>query len=119
MSADNAADTTETGQRKQIHSDTGIRSPFLIGSSKEQWDTDTEKEKGEKCYQTHKSRMVNTKTSTRKVSVAVEVLLHSRRQKSLLLLLKNMILKKEAQALQVFIFFFFIIAIFFLGVFRD
>ena len=119
MSADNAADTTETGQRKKIHSDTEIRSPFLIGSSKDQRDTDTEKEKGEKCYQTHKSRMVNTKTSAQKVSIAVEVLFHSRRQKNLLLLLKNMILKKEAQALQAFIFFFFIIAIFFLGIFRD
>ena len=67
-----------------------------------------------------KYKNVQTKTNIQRSSVAIEVLLHPRLQKSLLLLLKSIILKKELQALQAFIFFiFFIISIFFLGVLRD
>ena len=32
----NAVDTTEDGQRKQIHSENEIRSPSLMGSNKDQ-----------------------------------------------------------------------------------
>ena len=36
MTDSNAIDTTEYGQWKQVHSENGIRSPSLIGSSKDQ-----------------------------------------------------------------------------------
>ena len=36
MSDNNATDTTEDGQRKQVHSQNGIRSPSLMGSNKDQ-----------------------------------------------------------------------------------
>ena len=37
----NTADTTEDGQRKQVHSDNGIRSPFLMESNKDQGEVGT------------------------------------------------------------------------------
>ena len=41
ISDENSADTTEDGQRKQVHSDNRIRSLSLIGSNKEQGEVGT------------------------------------------------------------------------------
>ena len=41
MFDNNAADTTEDGQRKQVHSDNGIKSPFLIESIQDQGEVGT------------------------------------------------------------------------------
>ena len=46
-------------------------------------------EKGGEVLPSTKERKNHTKTSTQRVSVAIEVLFHPRRQKSLLLLLKG------------------------------
>ena len=41
MVDNNATDTTEDGQRKQVHSENGIRSPSLMGSNKDQGEVGT------------------------------------------------------------------------------
>ena len=41
MAGNNATDTTEDGQRKQVYSENGIRSPSLIGSNKDQGEVGT------------------------------------------------------------------------------
>ena len=41
MVDNNATDTTEDGQRKQVHSENRIRSPSLMGSDKDQGEVDT------------------------------------------------------------------------------
>ena len=41
MIDNNATDTTEDGQRKQVHSENRIRSPSLMGSDKDQGEVDT------------------------------------------------------------------------------
>ena len=116
----NATDTTEDGQRKQVHSENEITSPSLMGSNKDQGEVGTGNSPGERNATKHKKQNNQTKASTQRISVAIEVLLHPCQQKSLLLLLKSINLKEEAQASQAFIFFIlFIIAIFFLKIFRD
>ena len=124
----NATDTTEDGQRKQVHSENEITSPSLMGSNKDQGEVGTgnspkgvsgKRKRGRNATK-HKKQNNQTKASTQRKSVAIEVLLHPCQQKSLLLLLKSINLKEEAQASQAFIFFIlFIIAIFFLKIFRD
>ena len=41
MTDNNVTDTPEDEQRKQVHSENGIRSPSLIGSNKDQGEVDT------------------------------------------------------------------------------
>ena len=90
----NAIDTTEDGQRKQVHSGNEVRSPSLMGSNKDQGEVGTqgtrlgeslENGKGGEVLPTTKKRKDQTKTSTRRTSVTIEVLPHPRRQKSFLL----------------------------------
>ena len=91
MTDNNVADTTEDGQRKQGHYDNGIRSSSLMGFSKDQGEVGTDNlPKG-----VSGKRKSNTFIQ-KQVSVAVEVVLHCRRQKSLLFLLKNINLKDRS-----------------------
>ena len=126
MADNNTTDTTKDKQRKQVHSENGIGSSSLMGSNKDQGEVGignsskgvSVKRKRMRSATKHKKQKKYTKTSPQKISVAIEVLLHPRRQKSFLLLLKGINLEKKAQASQTFIFFIlFILAIFFLGVF--
>ena len=95
MAYNNATDTTKDGHRKQVHSENEIRSPSLMGSNKGHGKVGTEDrpmqslkiEKGGEVLPSTKERKNHTKTSTQ--SVAIEVLFHPRRQKSLLFLLKG------------------------------
>ena len=101
----NAINITEDGQRKQVHSANKIRSPSLMGSPsiKYQGEVGTGTRLGEslengkrgEVLPSTKKQKDQTKTSTRRISVAIEVLLHPRRQKSLLLLLKGINLEES------------------------
>ena len=73
MAYNNATDTTKDGHRKQVHSETEIRSPSLMGSNKGHGEVGTEDRLRESL----------------KIEKGGEVLFHPRRKKSLLLLLKG------------------------------
>ena len=84
MADKNATDTTEYGQRKQVHSENGIRSSSLMGSDKDQGEVGTGNslkeayEKRKKGRSATKKQKNHTKTSIQRVGVATEVFLHPR-----------------------------------------
>ena len=55
--------------------------------------------KGREVLPSTKKRKDKTKTSTRRINVAIEVLLHPRRQKSILLLLKGINLEERSASI--------------------
>ena len=105
----NAINITEDRQRKQVHSENKIRSPSLMGSPsiKYQGEFGTGTRLGEslengkrgEVLPSTKKQKDQTKTSTRRISVTIEVLLHPRRQKSLLPLLKGMNLEERSTSI--------------------
>ena len=112
MTDNNATDTTEYRQRKQVHSKNGMRSPSLIGSNKDKREVGkgnqpkgvSEKRKRERSATKHKKQKNRTKTSSQRVRVAAEVLLYPLRQKNFLPLQKDINLE-EPNASQTLIFF--------------
>ena len=102
----NAADTKEDGQRKQLHSENGIRSPSLMGSNKDQGKLaqrtrlreSLENGKGEEVLSSTKKRKNQIKSSQR-ISGAIKVLFHLRRQTSLILLLKGINLEGRSASI--------------------
>ena len=96
MADNNATDTTKDGQ-KQVHSENGIRSPSPWGPTKTKGklaqgtclkESLKNGREGEVLPSTKKPKN-HTKTSTKRVSVVIEVLLHPRRQKNFLHLLRG------------------------------
>ena len=103
----NATDTTEDGQRKQVRSENEITSPSLMGSNKDQGEVGTgnspkgvsgKRKRGRNAIK-HKKQNNQTKASTQRISVAIEVLLHPCQQKSLLLLLKSINLEGRSTSI--------------------
>ena len=83
----NAIDTTEDGQRKLVHSENEIRSlpswlPTNIQGKLAQGTClgeSLENRKGGEVLRSTKKQIDQRKTSTQRISVAIEVLLHPRR----------------------------------------
>ena len=107
MVDNNAIGTTEDGQRKQVHSENGIIIPSLMGSNKNQEEVVTwnlpkgvtgKRRKGGSATK-HKKRKNQTKISTQIISVAIEVLLHPPRHKTLLLPIKGINLEERSASI--------------------
>ena len=107
MADNNATDTREDGQRKQVHSEMELEALPSWGPTKAKGRLakgtrvreSLENGRGREVLPNTKKQKNHTKTSPQIITVAIEVLLHPRLQKSLLLLLKNINLEERSASI--------------------